>query len=143
MKARISQVLQLLVALVAWLAFAAMWWWAFASRGPIEDQLRDLAAIAVFSLLVVVVTSLWVRYNVRLYHRKGPRMRIPDGGHDYSRDTLGRTVIADFDTLAYERFVIVRVLEGPNGPIKSYEPGTHLPATTDEMEPSCTTSCSA
>lgn len=139
MKARISQVLQVLVAIAGWLVFAAMWWWAFAHRGPSSDQIRDLVAVAVFSLLAVVLTSLWIRYNMRIYRIKEPRIRIPGGDHDYSRDATGRPVLADFETLAYERSIVVEIVEGPDGPVKVYSVAKET--LSDGEEVACKTSC--
>ena len=141
MKARISQFLQVLVAIAGWLVFGAMWWWAFAHRGPSSDQIRDLVVVAVFSFAVVVITSLWVRYNVQIYRIKGPRTRIPEGDRDYSHDTVGRPVMADFATLAYERSIVVDIIEGPNGPVKVYSVAAIQPLGGEEA--ACTTSCSA
>ncbi len=141
MKARISQLLQVLVAIAGWLVFAAMWWWAFDRRGPSTDQVRDLAAVAVFSLAVVVVTSLWVRYNVQIYRIKGPRTRIPEGDRDYSHDTVGRPILAHFETLAYERSIVIDIIDGPRGPVKVYSLAEGV--TSSGEEAACTTSCSA
>ncbi len=132
----------MLVAAAGWLVFAAMWWWAFARRGPSSDQIRDLVAVAVFSLAVVVVTSLWVRYNVQIYRIKGPRTRIPEGDRDYSCDTVGRPVLADFETLAYERSIVVDIVDGPSGPVKVYSVAEEK-ARVDGEGVVCTTSCSA
>ncbi len=104
--------IQLLVAVLGWLIFGAAWWWAFSHRGPVGQQLRDLVGIAVFSGVVVLATSLWVRWNIRLSRRGERRMAEPVGIHDYAKDATGRPVVANFAGLAASRAVIIDVVNG-------------------------------
>jgi len=121
----------LIVAILGWLLFGVAWWWAFSHRGPVSDQLRDLAIVGAFSLLVVVVTSLWVRWNVHLHRRGERRAQVPIGIHDYSRDVTGRPVTARFTELSSERVVVIDVVDGE----KLYAAGS--PVRTEEEVAAC------
>lgn len=108
----VRNAIHLLVAVLGWLVFGAAWWWAFSHRGSIEQQLRDLAVIAVFSAAVVLATSLWVQWNVHLSRRDERRIAEPISVHDYSRDVTGRPVVATLAALADSRVVLIDVVGG-------------------------------
>ncbi len=81
--------LRLLVFALGIGVFVAGWWWV-ASHQAID--LWVLAWIAAGVAGVVGVTVLWVRWNRRIFRRKGARIDIRDPGPLPVRDQLGRRV---------------------------------------------------
>lgn len=74
--------------------FIAGWWWVAAHEAL---DLWVLVWIAVGVVGVVLVTSLWVRWNRRIFRRKGPRRATRDPGPLPARDQLGRRVEVEPD----------------------------------------------
>lgn len=79
------------IALSAWLLF--FYWW----RQVLEfTRWRDVVITLVFIFAAVLITSLltllWVRHNINLFRRKGPRLRITDVSEARDRDSLGRPI---------------------------------------------------
>ena len=68
-------VLQVLVALLGWLGFAAAWFYVFHSGSVGPRAWLDVFVIAFVAAAAVLSTLLWVRYNVNIYRRKGPAPR--------------------------------------------------------------------
>jgi hypothetical protein len=73
---------------LAWLAFAVTWW--FVLRRDPRAWLPDLAVPVVTVVVVTVLTLAWVKHNLRIYRRKGPRRGRPDPGGPWRTDSLGR-----------------------------------------------------
>lgn len=79
------------IAVAAWILF--FFWWrqvlGFTRR-------EDLIFVLVFLLLAVaaatVVNLAWVRHNVGIYRRKGPRTRVTEVSEDWGSDSLGRPI---------------------------------------------------
>jgi len=66
-------------------------WWRAASSGDID--LWFIAWLALGVVATVLVTLVWIRWNRRIYRRKGPRRATADPGPLPARDQLGRPVI--------------------------------------------------
>lgn len=70
--------------------------------------LRSATGIVLGSFLVNLVISLaWVRHNLRLASRRGPRTGVPTATLDYQRDWTGRTVNADWSAVQQAAVVVV------------------------------------
>lgn len=94
-----------LVAL-GWLGF--VWLWSLVLARPWES--RDLRVLVVGTLLVApALTVLWIAHNVGIYRRRGPRRRLAVVDAPYRRDFHGRAVVADFDALQRQPFVVVAI----------------------------------
>jgi len=122
---------QALAAFLGWVAFGLLWWLAFRHLGPARQMLTGVLLAAAFAVFVGIVTGAWVAWNVFLWKRNGPKpVRLP-APYNYSRDVAGRQVQCDFASLRTSRFIVVDVVDGPRGPIKTYVAGDEE-ITTEE-----------
>jgi hypothetical protein len=127
---------QILVGLLGWLTFGLLWWVAFWRLPPFREVLTDLVLIVAYATIVALAAYAWVTWRVLLWTRRG---REPDRlpcAYDYSRDATGRAVLAEFNTLNSSRYVVVDVVEGLTGPVKTYAAGEET--VTDEEARACT-----
>ena len=116
----------IIIGAFGWLVFGFLWWWAFSQTGTRTQEFRGLLGIAAFSLLVIIVSLLWVRYNVWLYHHRkwvGPRHDQPTP-YDYSIDTMDRLVSADFTGLSESRYITIDLEETDGKTVKVYRSGS-------------------
>jgi len=113
--------LHVLIVVAGWALFFI--WWAQVLRDTSlpEAALAVLVILSV-SLLTALVTVGWVRYNLGIYRRKGPRRTVPDVKEDVGADARGRKLIhPGVEALRSARVVTVSLSDG-NG--KSLSPGT-------------------
>lgn len=108
-----------LAALCAWILFVA-WWRRVLPTVRREDLDAALLFIALTALVSVVLTAAWVRHNVAIYRRKGPRTRLPEVAESVDRDALGRTY-SHPGTEALRRAPVVVV--SVDGAAKRMDPG--------------------
>lgn len=73
---------------IAWLLFAVTWWLVL-RRNP-SAWLPELAVPVVTLVVVTALTAAWVRHNLKIYQRKGPRRGLPDSKAPWRTDSLGR-----------------------------------------------------
>lgn len=83
---RLRALLQALVAIAAWAGFLFLWYLTLADRVTGRRPLYELIAIVIVAVVIVSITYLWIRHNLNIYKRKGPRRRVPPGEHDFSHD---------------------------------------------------------
>jgi hypothetical protein len=87
------QILHNLIGLASWLIVATLWAVLVgegnASPGAVRSTVAELAAVAG---LVLGVTLWWIRHNVGIYRRKGPRQGSPSARPRTDVDRLGRSV---------------------------------------------------
>lgn len=87
-RSTIRGALHLLVALLFWCLFG-YWWRKVLPQTAPEDIADAVLLIALSFLGTAVLTLAWVRHNLRIFRRKGPRMRLPDVSEEYGADRLG------------------------------------------------------
>lgn len=104
----ISNVVQVVLAIVGWVLFAWLWWIAIAT-GPTDSQLRSTLTVGVIDLGIVLVTMLWVSWNVRIYRRKGARTAVPTTTYSYDRDCCGTPVVIPAAVYNGSRSIIIEV----------------------------------
>lgn len=99
---------------LSWLALGAAWWAVLRRdhRTWLPELLVPTAALVVVSAL----TLLWVRHNLGIYQRKGPRRGVPEVQEPWLRDSLGRRLELPVE-LTGARLVRVVV----DGDVKRYE----------------------
>jgi hypothetical protein len=97
-----------LLCAAGWVGFGWAWYVVFYKRTP-QQTLEGVIALAIFLLFVVVVTLAWMRHNIVLHRRKGPRSIIPLVTEDWSHDRIGRPVSADWAAVKEAELVIVEV----------------------------------
>ena len=108
-----------LIALCGWILF--VYWW---HRVIPQITRRDASAAAIFIastfVVTLVVTLVWVYYNIKLFRRKGPRRRLPDVPENRDVDFLGRSIDRPDDVSLLKAHVIVIAVDGER---KSIAPG--------------------
>jgi hypothetical protein len=99
-----------IVALAGWVLF--LWWWWLVLQRVGRDEVRYTVLFIVWTLVVCVgLTAVWAYHNLRIFRRRGPRMKVRTPIESFTHDRLGRTV--DFATpiegLRLERQVWIEV----------------------------------
>ena len=76
-----------------WLLTAALWVWLWAEGRATWGAFQGTTVrLAILAGTVFAVTTWWVRHNVGIYRRKGPRSGRPEHLPDVDADRLGRGV---------------------------------------------------
>ncbi len=106
-----------LLAVLTWILFFA-WWNQVIPQITVDDAAAAFLVIFLTVLIIMVLTLLWVRYNIGIFRRKGPRRQIPSISEERETDFLGRKLDhPGFDRLKRGR--IVRVFR--EGDSKKFE----------------------
>ena len=88
--------LHALVGAAFWLVFALLWVDLVQDGAATTANLsRTLLFVGLIAALVLAITGAWVRHNVRLYRRRGPRPGSPLLPPRTDADRLWRTVVWD------------------------------------------------
>ena len=104
----VSKLAQVVLAIVGWVLFAWLWWTALAT-GPTDNQLRSTLTVGAVDLGIVVVTMLWVRWNVAIYQRKGARRAVPAVEYAYDYDCAGTPVVIPAAVRNGSRSIIIEI----------------------------------
>jgi hypothetical protein len=106
-----------LIAIFGWALFVH-WWNRVLPQIDSRDAFIALAFIGVTVLITVLVTLLWVRYNIGIFRRKGPRKTLTHVVENRVTDFLGRKIEQPGPgSLKTARLVVVSV----EGEVKKYE----------------------
>ncbi len=98
--------------ILGWILFFA-WWVRVLSNAVGRDIATALLFIALTLASTVVVTLVWVRYNIGIFRRKGPRRNVTKVDERYEADALGRRIAgAETAALKRARTVDVSVVDG-------------------------------
>ena len=81
--------LHALIAVLTWILFIA-WWNQVIPQTSTGDASVAFFVIFLTILICSVLTLLWVRYNVGIFRRKGPRKTLPSVSEECEADHLGR-----------------------------------------------------
>lgn len=103
---------QLLVGVLSWVAFAAGW--VRVVRMGLPDRLvLEAGALVLLTLVVITLaTSWWVRHNLAIYRRKGPRRAIPATDTVITEDRLGRPLTGPLAELADVAEIVITLRGG-------------------------------
>ena len=104
-------------ALLGWPGLGWCWWLVI--RDGDAPTPTMVAAPAVLAVATVVVTTWWIRHNLAIHRRKGPRRKVPVAAFPYLSDRRGRPLRLDRAHLGPAREVVVGI--GPDG-TKHYRP---------------------
>ena len=85
----IKGILHALLAVLTWVLFVT-WWNQVIPQVTVEDASMAFLVIFLTFLICSVLTLLWVRYNVGIFRRKGPRKNLPTVSEEREADYLGR-----------------------------------------------------
>ncbi len=115
----VREVAHVLIATATWVLF--FYWWAIVlPQVRRKDAIVAALIIVLASLATAVLTAVWVRYNLDIYRRKGPRLLLTPAVPDRDVDALGRRIVRPDDgSLRLSRVVVVAV----DGDRKTIEPG--------------------
>jgi hypothetical protein len=107
-----------LVAIFGWGLFV-YWWNQVLPDLDSKDPVIALLFIGATILATVLVTVLWVRYNIGIFRRKGPRKSLTRVIENHDTDFLGRRIERPPgpESLKTARLVVVSV----EGDAKKYE----------------------
>ena len=112
--------MHVVIVLAGWVLFF-IWWGQVLRVASIPEAARAVLVILSVSLVTALATVGWVRYNLGIYRRKGPRRTVPDVSENVGTDALGRTLVhPGGEALRSARVVTVSLTDG-NG--KSLSPG--------------------
>lgn len=99
---------------IAWVVLVVAWWQVL-SRGP-QTWVSQLVVPVLAVVVVTAMTLGWVRHNLGIYQRKGPRHGLPEADAPWTTDSLGRRL--EFTPgLEDARFVRLDL----HGDVKRYE----------------------
>ncbi len=116
---RIREALHVLIAAATWVLFF-YWWGIVLPQVRRDDALVVALFIVVASAATALLTAAWIRYNIGIYRRKGPRLKLTPEAPDPDTDSLGRTIVRPDDaSLRASQVVIVAV----DGDRKTIAPG--------------------
>ena len=105
--------LHALVVVCTWVLFF-YWWYCVLPVTFLSDAALAILAILVVSLCTVALTLGWVRYNLGIYRRKGPRLKNSDVPEVFAMDALGRDLVhAGWEAQRASRLITVSI-DGEN-----------------------------
>ncbi len=93
--------------LVGWPALGWCWWLVI--RDGDAPTPTMVAAPVVLAVVTLVVTMWWVRHNLAIHRRKGPRRSVPVAAFPYLTDRRGRPLHLDHGALRSAREVVVGI----------------------------------
>jgi hypothetical protein len=107
-----------LIVIFGWGLFV-YWWNQVLPQVDSRDPVIALVFIGATVLATVLGTLLWVRYNIGIFRRKGPRKSLTHVTEDHDTDCLGRRIERPPGpgSLQTARLVVVSV----EGEAKKYE----------------------
>ena len=106
-----------LFAVFGWALFV-YWWNLVLPQIDSRDAFIALVFIGLTVLVTVLATLLWVRYNIGIFRRKGPRKTLTHVVENHGADFLGRRIERPGpESLKTARHVVVSV----EGEVKKYE----------------------
>jgi hypothetical protein len=87
------QLAHIAVALLFWLILLGLWVMLVIENKATPETLRDTVfRISVVTGVVLAVTTWWIRHNVGIYQRKGPRRGRATVAPRVDEDRLGRRI---------------------------------------------------
>ncbi len=112
LKAAARSACHAVLVIFGWILFFS-WWVRVLSSASGKDIGTALAFISLTLAATVVVTLVWVRYNIGIFRRKGPRRTVTKVDERYESDVLGRRVVGpDIATLRRAPTVEVSLDDG-------------------------------
>src|SRR5512145_78198 len=120
-RARVTwrEAFHVLLAAATWVLFF-YWWGIVLPQVRRDDAVMAALFIVLTSAATALLTAAWVRYNIGIYRRKGPRLQLTPAAPNRDTDALGRAIVRPDDgSLRTSRVVVVAV----DGDRKTMEPG--------------------
>jgi len=115
----VREAFHVVIAVATWLLF--FYWWGIVLPQVGRDDAVTAALIIVLSAMATaVLTAAWVRYNLGIYRRKGPRLQLTPAVPARDADALGRKIVRPDDGILRASPVVVVAVDGDR---KTIEPG--------------------
>lgn len=92
-----TRLLHVVLIIAGWGVFG-WFWWKVLFQQPLETHSLSLL-IAAALIISPTITLIWVLHNLGIHTRKGARQTSITIAPSYTRDWMGITVHADFETL--------------------------------------------
>ena len=106
-KPTIKGIFHTFLAVMTWLLFI-YWWNQVIPQISREDASVAFLVIFLTPLITSVLTLLWVRHNLGIFRRKGPRKGLPAVSEEIRSDSLGRTLdLPGYDSLKGAPVVVI------------------------------------
>ncbi|MGZ8432179.1 MAG: hypothetical protein ACXWWW_09510 [Candidatus Deferrimicrobiaceae bacterium] len=92
---------------MTWLLFV-YWWNQVIPQISVMDASVAFLVIFLTFLITSVLTLLWVRHNLGIFRRKGPRKSLPAVSEEVHSDSLGRRLeLPGYDSLKGAPVVVI------------------------------------
>jgi hypothetical protein len=114
--------------LVAWGFFALAWVKVILEEGFSRVPFT-LLVLLVVTVTVLSSTALWIRHNIGIYRRKGPRRAAPSIAVEGETDFLGNRLIGKWDELSTVR--VIRITT--SGGLKTFAPVDEFGAASESQ----------
>lgn len=121
---RLEQVWHVIVAVIGWLLFGTLWWWAFCHGSPSRTRVSALVTAVLFSLVVLALDWVWIRHAVWVSGFRQRRSSVPAVHRDYVHDVAGCPLDADWSALHSARYVVINIIDRDGTPTKTYTVGS-------------------
>lgn len=106
-RSKVRETIHLLATLFFWCLFG-YWWGKVLPQTSAQDVFDALLLISLSILCTVVLTLVWVRHNIRIFRRKGPRKGLPSVSEHCSVDRTGVPVVCPgAESLKHSRVVTI------------------------------------
>jgi hypothetical protein len=113
----------IVIGLAFWALFGALWVKLFADHKAGLAAFRDTGIqLAAVVGAVLAGTTWWIRHNVGIYRRKGPRQGRPSQPPRTDEDRLGRPVRWDLSGGAIAALDHEHLVVELDGDVKTYRP---------------------
>jgi hypothetical protein len=73
----------------------------------LETVVGTIILLATLAVVIEIINLSWIRHNVNIFNKKGPRKGGPQVRYEFQRDFLGRQQVASWQNLRGEALVIV------------------------------------
>ncbi len=104
-------VLHVIIGIAGWTAFG-YFWFTVIRRGVGSKVPVSIVAMAVFMILLVALTSIWVKHNIRISKRNRRRSAVAISKQPYTLDKVGAEVeIEDIEALKNSALIEITVTE--------------------------------
>ena len=107
----IRALVQLVLVVIGWFLF--LWAWVSVMRYTAPETVAvTTILLAAFAVVVEAINLLWIRHNMKIYKKKGPRENVPQVRYEFRRDFSDRRLAADWQSLQGEALIIVSFDDG-------------------------------
>lgn len=94
------------LAAIGWFVF--FWAWVSVMRHTSPQTMVNAAILlAAGAGASEAISLVWIRHNLNIFRKKGPRESVPRVRYEFSRDFLGRKLVGDWRSLAEEALIFV------------------------------------